>query len=154
MLLPALWLPALPLTGDELVRVRQGGAWVYPRLADVVALSLAQFGPALASANAAIVALAQRVAALEGKPDPCVALTGTLPVATIQVGTAIVQVPVAGLLSTDRVAVAPAGDLPAGLSIAWAHPSPTAPGVLVVGVSALVSMSGKPALTLNVTALR
>ena len=210
MLLPPAWLPGLPLTGNELVRVRQGSGWVYPKLSDIIALAAGQPTAELtadeasisdlqqrvsaletanksltatlatataaataltsrvaalesgsmasvaqiAAANALIVALTQRVAALEGKPDPCVALSGSLPIATLQIGTLDVSVPVPGLLSTDRIAVEVLADLPAGLVLGAARPSPTAAGVLLVQTIASVLLTGKPALPLAITALR
>ena len=163
MLLPATWLPGLPLSGDELVRVRQGSGWVYPKLSDIMALS-----PSMAAVNATITALTQRVAAdeaasvlltqrvavLEGKPDPCVALSGSLALATVQIGTVDVQVAVPGLLSTDRIAVEILADVPAGLNLGAMRPSPTANGVLLVQTTATLSLSSKPALPLAITALR
>ena len=118
-----------------------------PQQAGIAALTAG-----LASANAAIVLLAGRVAALEGKPDPCVALTGTLPIATLQIGTSTLAVPVPGLRATDRVGVEPVGDLPAGLVLAWAHPK--ADGMLAIAVDALAVLSLKTAVPLAVTALR
>ena len=171
--LPAALLPALPLVGNELVRVRQASGWVYATAAQIAALvaigplsdeiGALQTGLAalqssvatlaqIASANAAIVTLAQRVAALEGKPDPCVALAGTLPLATVQIGTTILQVAVPGLLATDRVVVEPGADLPAGLGLAWAHP--VAAGLLAVAVESLAVVTLKSSVPLAVTALR
>ena len=109
---------------------------------------------ALASANAAIVALTQRVAALEGKPDPCVALSGTLPIATMQIGTVDVHVAVPGLLSTDRIAVEIIADVPTGVQIGSMRPSPAANGDLIVQVTAVSLQPNRAALPLGVTALR
>ena len=172
--LPAALLPGLPLGGDEIVRARQDGTWVYPTLAQILALvpigtlsdalsalttrvaaleagstaPLAQIG----AANALIVALTQRVATLEGRPDPCVALSGSLPTGTLQLGTSTQTVAITGLLATDRVSVEPVGDLPAGLVLAWAHPS--AAGLLTVAIDAVAVLTLKVPIQLAVTALR
>ncbi len=156
--LPAAILPALPLTGSELLRVHQGSGWFYATAAQIAALTpdssaaVSTLAAQLAATNASVVALAQRTAALEGKPDPCVALSGTIPVATVQIGTVTMAVPVAGLLATDRVSVEPSADLPAGLVLAWAHPSSN--GVLTVALTAGAIVVIKAPVTLNVTALR
>lgn len=137
------------------VLVFQGGM---PAFVDPLTLStqtpagLASMSAALASANAAIVALTQRVAALEGKPDPCVALSGSLPLATLQLGTVAISMPVVGLLATDRIVVQPAYDLPAGLVLAWARPK--ADGLLIVALDAVAVPSVKASIPLMVTALR
>ncbi len=156
--LPAVVSPALPLTGAEIVRVRQNGTWVYATAAQIAALTpdsssaVSSLASQLAATNASLVAQAQQIAALQGKPDPCVALSGTIPVATVQVGTVTMAVPVAGLLATDRVAVEPAADLPAGLVLAWAHPASN--GVLTVALTAGAIVAIKAPVALNVTALR
>lgn len=108
----------------------------------------------LAAAHADIVALAQRVAALEGRPDPCVALSGSLALAALQVGTADIAVTVPGLLSTDRIAVEILADVPAGLAIGSMRPSPSTNGILMVQTTATLSLTSKAALPLAVTALR
>ena len=96
----------------------------------------------------------QRVAVLEGKPDPCVALSGSLPIATIQLGTADVAVPVPGLLSSDRIAYDLLAEVPAGLVLGAVRPSPAANGTLLVEATATVSLSGRTAIPIAVTALR
>lgn len=107
---------------------------------------------AISALSATVVSQAQQIATLQAKPDPCVALSGAIPVATVQVGTVTVAVSVPGLLAADRVSVEPAADLPAGLVLAWAHPA--SDGVLTVALTASVLVAVKAPAVLNVTALR
>ena len=133
----------------------QGGVpVVVPASALPVPQQVDLLSAALASTTAAVVALTQRVALLEGKPGPCVALSGLLVPATLQVGTTDVQVAVPGLLPTDRIAVEVIADLPAGLTLGAMRPSPTAPGILLVQAIATLAMVGKTSIPLAVTALR
>ena len=135
---------------QDFLQVLQGNGVVLATVAQLVSAPTA----GLASADAAIVALTQRVAALEGKPDPCVSLSGVLPLATLQVGTADVAVAVPGLLSTDRVSVEVTADLPLGLTLGALRPSPTTNGVLLVQMIVTVAVSLKTPVALAVTALR
>ena len=135
---------------QDFLQVLQGNGVVLATVAQLLAAATA----GLASADAAIVALTQRVAALEGKPDPCVALTGSLPVATLQVGTTDIAVVVPGLLSSDRVSVQIMADLPLGSAIGAMRPSPTVNGVLLVQMIVTVAVSLKTPVALAVTALR
>lgn len=139
---------AASVGASDLLQVVQSGEIVLATVGQLVTIPMAQ----LAATTASLVALAARVAALEGRPDPCVALSGTIPIATLQIGSVILAVPVAGLLASDRVAVEPAADLPAGLVLAWAHPS--AAGVLTVALTASLVVALKAPVALNVTALR
>lgn len=150
--IPAALLPTLPLGGDEIVRARQAAGWVYPTVAQIGAFATAALAAQVTTLSATVVSQAQQIAALQGKPDPCVALSGALPVATLQIGSVDVPVPVAGLLATDRVAVEALADLPAGLALGAVRP--TAAGVLTVQVIATAAVSLKSAIPLAVTALR
>lgn len=117
-----------------------------PQPADLAALQVS-----LAAALKTVDALSARIAALEARTSN-VTFSGSLPIATLQVGTTTFAVPVAGLLATDRVSVQPAADLPAGMSLAWARPK--AAGVLSVAVTALAVVAVKSPVALMVTALR
>ena len=141
--------------GAVLVFTNGAPAFVDPlTLSTQTPAGLAAMALTLASANAAIVALTQRVAALEGKPDPCVALSGALPLATLQIGTFDMQVPVPGLLSTDRIAVEVLAAEPPGLTLGAIRPSPTANGVMLVQTTAATLFPKLAVLPLAVTALR
>ena len=123
------------------VLTMQGGVPVLSPAAD---LPLVQPGD--------MAALVKRIATLEARQGN-VALSGTLSLATLQIGTLDVSVSVPGLLSTDRVSVTPTAAVPTGLQLGAMRPSPTANGVLLVQAIATVKL-GSGALPLAVTALR
>lgn len=113
-------------------------------------------GSALAAETAARqgadTGLTARTAALEARPEEVVPFAGSLTTGLLAIGTKAFTVPLAGILASDRVVVAPAGALPVGLSIAGFRV--VGDGAVEVTLSAVLALTASKTIPLAITALR